>query len=188
MLRRIVIGLLIVANLCLLSVVLLSADAGNPEGPFAVYNITMKEYTVEVDGMEKDTPLQFEVGKLYELHFTNAGALQHEVLMGQNALVTDTEYNFHLDFERNLLDDVEVSVVGEMNGAEFVIGTAGLVEFEVNPGQELTISFTLPEDKIGDWQIGCFVSIDPEATDDNPGLTHFDLGMKLPVVVAASLD
>jgi uncharacterized cupredoxin-like copper-binding protein len=187
MLQRTAFRLFLVAGLCLLSVGLLTAqeDEAGAEEPFAVYNFSMQEFSFLVEGMEEGAPLQLEAGKLYELHFTNEGALMHELLAGQEALVTDAEHDYHLDFATNLLDDVEVSISGEMNGEPFIIGVAGLVEFELSPGQSLTISFTLPEEKVGEWEIACFSSIDPKATEENPGLTHFDLGMKVPVVVSA---
>jgi uncharacterized cupredoxin-like copper-binding protein len=184
MVRRTAFVLLLVFALGLVSLSPLSANGDEPGEPYAVYNITMKEYEFDVEDMEAGAPLEFEAGELYELHFTNAGEVEHEVLIGQNPLVTDAENNFHLDFEANLLDDVEVSIRGEMNDADFVIGVTGLIEFEINPGQELTLSFTLPEEKVGEWQIACFVSVDPDATEEEPGATHFDLGMTLPVVVS----
>lgn len=188
MFRRTVGVLLLVIALSLVSVSPLNANGDEPGEPYAVYNITMKEFEFHADDMEAMEPLEFEVGQLYELHFKNEGSLEHEVLIGQNPLVTDAEHNYHLDFDGNLLDDVEVSIRGEMNDADFVIGVTGLVEFELNSGQELTLSFVLPEDKIGEWEIACFVSVDPDATEDNPGATHFDLGMKWPIVVSAAMD
>jgi uncharacterized cupredoxin-like copper-binding protein len=151
-----------------------------------VYNISLTEYVIQVEGMEEGQALEFVVGQPYELHFSNDGTLEHEILVGQEALVTDTEMNYHLDFERNLLNDVETFIKGEMNGEDFAIGVSGLIEFEINPGQELTIGFTLPEEKLGEWEFACFVSSSPDATEEEPGLTHFDLGMMLPVMVLAA--
>jgi hypothetical protein len=127
-----------------------------------------------------------EVGKDYALHFTNNGTLTHEVLIGSQPIVI--EGGFHHDFTDSLLQDVEVEITGEMNDAEFAIGVTGLIEFEMAPLQELQIQFTLPETAIGEWELGCFVSLNPDtATEENPGAGHYDAGMHLIVnVVAAS--
>lgn len=186
--RYTVVGLCVAMSLALISAVLLSAqDVDVGDAPVS-YTVHLTEYMMHVDDMEMDAALEFEVGKEYQITFINDGSVEHEILIGQNALVTDAENNYHLDFETNLLDDVEMSILGEMDGKEFVVGVSGLIEFELNPGLQLTIDFTLPEDKVGDWELACFVSVDPEATEENPGITHFDLGMKMPVVVKAASE
>ncbi len=151
-----------------------------------VINVTLNEYHFIVEGQELDQPLQLESGTEYQIHFTNEGTLTHEVLIGSGPI--DIGNEIHHDFEEALLGDVEVSVTGQMNDEEFVIGVAGLNEFELDPGQALDITFTLPDSKIGTWEIGCFVSVNLDAPADNPGVGHYDLGMHLPVeVVAASM-
>ncbi len=160
----------------------LHAQEATPE-PTAPINITMTEYKFSVEGLDEGAPLQFETGKEYTLHFKNAGKLEHEVLIGSDPIVIKEGY--HHDFNNLLLSDVETTVSGQMNNDEFVIGTAGLNEFELKVGQEMTIDFTLPDDKVGDWEMGCFVSIDPNATEEDPGAGHYDIGMHIPVKVVA---
>ena len=185
MLRRTAMGLLIVLSLSLLAVAFVSAD-DNASAPNQIeYNISMKEYGFVVEGLNAGEPLTLQVGQPYTLHIKNEGTLAHEMLIGQDAIVTNKANNWHLDFAENLLGDVETDTSGVMNGAEFTIATPGMGEFELQPGQELSLSFTLPEGKVGNWQIGCFVFSDPNATDANPGVSHYDLGMKYPVVVTA---
>jgi hypothetical protein len=160
----------------------LHAQEATPDAP-APINISMTEYKFLVEGQDEGTPLQLETGKEYTLHFTNSGNLEHEVLIGSAPIVIKDGY--HHDFNNLLLADVETSISGQMNGDEFVIGAAGLNEFELKVGQEMSISFTLPEDKVGDWEMGCFVSLNPNATEEDPGAGHYDIGMHIPVKVIA---
>lgn len=186
MLRRTAMGLLIVLSLSLLAIAFVSADDDTTPPNVIEYNISMKEYGFVVDGLNKGDPLTLEVGQPYILHIKNDGTLSHELLIGQDANVSDSTHNYHLDFAANLLDGVETEFSGQMNDKQFTITTPGMGEFEIEPGQALSFGFTLPEDKVGNWQLGCFVFSDPNATDANPGITHYDLGMKLPVVVTAA--
>lgn len=162
---------------------LLAQDAGAE--PEDAINFTLSEYKIEIEGQGDNSALELETGKEYTLHFTNGGTLTHEVLIGSDPIVIAD--NYHHDFANLLLADVEVSITGEMNGAEFAIGVAGLNEFEINPGQEMTITFTLPDDKVGEWEMGCFVSLDPNAPEDDPGAGHYDVGMHIPVTVVAGM-
>jgi len=49
----------------------------------------------------------------------------------------------------------------------------------------MVTTFTLPDTKVGDWEMGCFISIKPDAPDDDPGAGHYDIGMHIPVSVVA---
>jgi len=177
-----VLGVLL-ATTFVLGVVDMYTQDDMPEEEVTVFNITMKDYQFVVEGQELNAPIQLEVGKPYTLHFIHEGADEHEVLIGEGAI--EVAADIHHDFTTSLLEDVEVSIVGQMNDNDFVIGVPGLNEFEMNPGQELSISFTLPEDKIGDWEMGCFVYLDKEATEENPSPTHYDAGMHLTINVVA---
>jgi uncharacterized cupredoxin-like copper-binding protein len=150
------------------------------------FTITMSEHQFAVEGQELGEAIQLEVGKPYTLHFVHAGELEHEVLIGQEAIVIGE--GMHHDFTSALLDDVETAIAGLMNDDDFVIEVAGLAEIEMNPGQELSISFTLPEEKIGEWEIGCFVFLDEEATKENPGPSHYDAGMHLSINVVPAAE
>lgn len=160
----------------------LHAQEATPE-PATAINVTMTEYKFLIEGQDENTPLKLQAGKEYEIDFKNSGNLKHEVLIGSDPIVIKDGY--HHDFNNLLLSDVEVEVSGQMNDKEFAIGVAGLNEFELNPGQELAIDFTLPDNKAGDWEMGCFVSVDPNATDEDPGAGHYDIGMHIPVNVVS---
>jgi uncharacterized cupredoxin-like copper-binding protein len=141
----------------------------------------MTEYQFQVEGQDLGTPLELKTGEAYKLHFTNAGKLPHEVLLGKDPI--EVKPRVHLDLEENLLQDVEVTIEGKMNDQDFEIVAPGLIEIQMMPSQELTLVFTLPEEKAGDWLMSCFTFVDPKATDENPGATHHDVGMHLPITV-----
>jgi uncharacterized cupredoxin-like copper-binding protein len=151
--------------------------------PIPVINITMTEYKFLVEGQTEDQPLQLETGSDYQLHFKNTGKLRHEVLIGSDPIIIEGGYKH--DFNNLLLSDVETEISNGADEPPFLIGVSGLNEFELSPGQELTIYFVLPDDKVGMWEMACFTSIDPNAPEDNPGAGHYDIGMHLPVNVVA---
>jgi hypothetical protein len=153
--------------------------------PLPIVNISLTEYKFSVEGEADDQPLQLETGATYRIHFKNVGLFKHEVLIGSDPKII--QGGFKHDFENLLLSDVEVEISSSEDNPQFVIGVPGLNEFELAPQQELMVSFTLPEDKIGAWEMACFVSIDPNAPEDNPGEGHYDVGMHIPVNVIAGI-
>jgi len=165
----------------------LAQDGANPAAPPAIeFNISLTDYNFAVEGLDAGKPLALTAGQTYRLHFSNDSAMKmgHEVLFGKNANVVAG--SSHLDYADSLLDDVEVLLSGTINGNDFVFVSSGMKELEVASGQALTIEFTLPDDKVGDWEIGCFEFLSTTNTDDNPGPTHYDVGMHIPVVVSAA--
>jgi uncharacterized cupredoxin-like copper-binding protein len=154
------------------------------EEPAAEIGITMSEYKFTLDGQPAGTPLQFQAGKLYTIHFKNSGKMHHEILMGSEPILIQDKY-LH-DYKNALLNGVEAELVGQMNGAEFTIVSTGTKEIELMPGQELAVTFTLPDDKVGDWEMACFSYVSEANNDNNPGPSHYDLGMKLPIKVVAA--
>ena len=126
--------------------------------------IELHEFNFTIAGGEANAPIVFQAGQPYSVVFANLGMMEHEVLIGRTVLV---ENGVPDGYETNLLDAVEVDVVGE--GWE--VGTSGFVEVELEPGESVTIHFTLPAELVGTGEIGCF----------NPG--HDQAGMLAPVVV-----
>lgn len=126
--------------------------------------IELHEYNFTVAGGEANAPIVFQAGQPYSVVFTNEGMMEHEVLIGRTVLVEDGVPD---GYETNLLDAIEVDVVGD----DWEVGTSGFVEVELEPGESVTIHFTLPAELIGTWEIGCFI----------PG--HYQAGMLAPVIV-----
>jgi uncharacterized cupredoxin-like copper-binding protein len=131
--------------------------------------ILMGEMFFQVEGQAKNAPIVLEAGKTYELVFKNVGTVLHEAKFGKG-LKTDDE-GAPVGYEENLFEDVEVKIEGDMAGGEFEIEAEGLEEIEISPGDTLKVIVTLPEEKVGEWEIGCFV----------PG--HYQAGMKAPLIV-----
>ena len=144
------------------------------------FDISMSEYKYVVAGQKEGDPIKLETGKPYRFVFHNVGTSEHEALFGQEPKILN---GFKHDFTNNLLEDVETTITNGQEESGFTIGAAGLAEFELLIKQDIAIEFTLPDDKVGDWELGCFVSLDPKATDDNPGAGHYDVGMHLPIMV-----
>jgi hypothetical protein len=161
--------------------VALSAPIKQASGEPITFNISMSEYKYVVDGQKEGDPIRLETGKPYRFVFHNIGTSEHEALIGQEPKIITG--GFKHDFTNNLLEDVETTITNGQEESGFTIGAAGLAEFELLTKQNLAIEFTLPDDKVGDWEMGCFVSLDPKAPEDNPGAGHYDVGMHLPVTV-----
>jgi len=161
--------------------VALSAPVKQAADAPTTFDITMTEYKYVVAGQKEGDPIKLETGKPYRFVFHNVGTSEHEALFGQEPKILN---GFKHDFTNNLLEDVETTITNGQEESGFTIGAAGLAEFELLIKQDIAIEFTLPDDKVGDWELGCFVSLDPKATDDNPGAGHYDVGMHLPITVA----
>lgn len=179
----IVSGLLLLAAFISGLSVMAQEDEIEPEA--IVFDISLIEYQIVINGLQPGDSLELEAGQPYTFNFVNDGTGEHEILFGQNAI--ELMEGSHLDYEVSLLDDVEVSISGLMGDKNFIIGVTGLIEFEVYPGQELSFTFTLPEDKVGEWEMGCFIFLNADATEENPSPTHFDVAMHRAIhVVSAS--
>jgi hypothetical protein len=151
-------------------------------------HITLSDFAFVVEGLDADQPLELETGQVYQLHFTNESYsnLEHEVLLGKEVEVV-SEGLVH-GYTEGLLGDLPVLLTSQMGGEAFIINAAGLNQFKIATGQEMTVEFTLTEDKIGDWELGCFVFLSEQFSMDNPGPSHYDVGMHLPVVVTMGMD
>ena len=176
--------LLVVVSLmvaCLLPLVAHSSPPKAQADEPTIFNITMKEYQFVVEGQKDGDPIQLETGKPYRFVIKNIGTQEHEVLIGSEPLTITGGYKH--DFTTNLLADVETVLTSGADESAFTIGAAGLNEFELLVDQQLAIEFTLPDSKVGDWEMACFVSLEPNAPEDNPGPGHYDVGMHIPVKI-----
>ena len=151
-------------------------------------NISLTDYNFLVEGQDVTDPLELQAGQVYQLHFVNNSLLDtsHEVLFGKDPMALDSSFNHQ--FMSALLGNTPVMLVGQMDTKDFMINAAGLNQFQLAPGQEITLQFTLPDDMAGEWELGCFVFLSTENSEENPGPTHYDVGMKLPIVVTAAMN
>jgi len=138
-------------------------------GQVTEVEILMGEFYFQVAGQPKNAPIVLQAGVTYELIFKNVGAVLHEAMFGQN-LKTDEAGN-PAGYEENLFEGVEVKIEGEMAGGKFEVEAEGLEEIEISPGDTLKVIVTIPAEKVGEWEIGCFI----------PG--HYEAGMRAPLIV-----
>lgn len=142
-----------------LLVAIASACSSSP--PPAEFTVEMTEFAF--------TPNEFEVrvGQEVTFHLVNNGALEHEFMVGRETMMMD---GMPGGFEHNMFEGEEPMVMGgdedhdmeEMGGMDH-----GFMVAVPKGGEEATLTFTVTEDMVGEWEIGCF-------TD---GGSHFNQGM-----------
>ena len=127
----------------------------------------------QVEGRAQNAPILLVAGKPYRLRAKNVGSALHELVMGRG--LTGQDAQGPQGYEEDLLHGVEVAVQGKAlaggEGRAFEVEALGLAELELDPGVELTVEFTLPRDRAGVWEMGCFA----------PG--HYQAGMHVPLEV-----
>lgn len=145
---------------------------GNEHEDAHEIQISMGEMYFKVEGQAQGEPLRLEVGERYELVFVNEGAMLHEVLLGRDVVEEQgipSGYQEHLLREIEVGMEVEIEAEGASRALE--VEAFGLEELELDPAVSVAVSFELPADRKGSWELGCFV----------PG--HYEAGMKLPIIV-----
>ncbi len=115
---------------------------------FQVHSINGEE--VE---MEKNAPITIHAGQRHLIRFENVGTVEHEVHFGRNP-----------DLEARVYKE---NLFGE-HGEEAALGFLGL---HLLPGESATLHIWVPEDKKGEWEIGCFM----------PG--HYEAGQRAPLII-----
>lgn len=114
--------------------------------------------------------LEFQVGQEVTLHLTNSGALEHEIMFGRDVMMMDGMPNgFNVDmFETAGVEpdvSVEMSMETEAEGDEHSEGDEHMEEdghsgFMVKvpvTHDVYTMTFTVTEDMVGEWEMGCFL-------------------------------
>ncbi|MGB5844336.1 MAG: hypothetical protein WBG94_07825 [Anaerolineales bacterium] len=114
--------------------------------------------------------LEFQVGQEVTLHLTNSGALEHEIMFGRDVMMMDGMPNgFNVDmFETAGVEpdvSVEMSMETEAEGDEHTEGDEHMEEdghsgFMVKvpvTHDVYTMTFTVTEDMVGEWEMGCFL-------------------------------
>ena len=148
-------------------------------------NIALSDYHFIVDGQKPDAPLALQAGQDYQITFTNKSEskMAHEVLFGKNVTKLG---NFAHTYTDPLLSDVPVMLTSPSD-SDFMVNVAGLDQFQIGVDKSVTIEFTLPDSKVGDWEMGCFEYLSMSDSDTHPGPTHYDVGMHLPITVTAAM-
>jgi plastocyanin len=138
-----------------------------PAGPAGPQRITLKMEEYRFD----PATITVKAGQEVRLTLVNQGKETHELMIGREL---KTENGRPAGFHQNFFEGITVKA--ERGGK--AIDVRELMEEEeeehgfmvvLEPGSEpVTLIFTVPADKAGEWQMGCF---------ENDG-AHWDLGMQ----------
>jgi uncharacterized cupredoxin-like copper-binding protein len=139
--------------------------AGTPE-PVS-YDIDMTDFAFNPDNLE------FKVDQQVTLNLTNSGALVHEIMFGRNVMMMDNRPSGYQEdmfavggVTPEVLQVDEPEEEEEMHEHEgFMVGVA--------ESGTARIRFTVTQEMIGEWEMGCF---------EQDGV-HYDAGMKGTVTV-----
>lgn len=146
---------------------MLAACSSSP--PPAEFTVEMTEFAYSPDTIE------VQVGQEVTIHLVNKGALNHEFMVGHDAMMME---GMPSGFEHNMFEGHEPEVMGangEMmssdehdSGMEDMEGMDhGFMVMVNRDDVEKTLKFTVTEDMVGEWQIGCF----------SDGGSHYEQGM-----------
>jgi uncharacterized cupredoxin-like copper-binding protein len=116
--------------------------------------IDVGEYFFRVRGQPPGAPLVLTAGERTEIVFWNEGRMLHEVYFGRDVVM---EAGRPDGYAIQLFDGVEVEVLGRMAGRYFKIEAGSLLEIYLHPRQRLRVFFTMPAEKRGTWEMGCFL-------------------------------
>jgi plastocyanin len=150
--------------------ILAACSSQAPPKPLEM-TINMTEYAFE------PADLEFQIGKEVTLHLTNSGALEHEIMFGRDVMMTDGMPNGYMVdmFESAGIEPVVSVEESEETAPEGEEHTEGDEHSEVDEHAEdehahsgfmiqvpvthdiYTMSFTVTEDMVGEWEIGCFL-------------------------------
>jgi hypothetical protein len=152
-------------------VLLLAAACGGAKPEPANITIEMSEYAFTPETIE------LQVNQDVTLNLVNIGALDHEIMIGRDVMMMDNRPNgYQVDFFENA--GVEPTVeMGEMGEGDHEHEDeemhSGFMVLLPENGGTATMKFTVTEDMVGEWEMGCF---------EQEGV-HYTAGMVGTVVV-----
>jgi hypothetical protein len=127
--------------------VLLFDPGGDRPGRDGILEITVQDYSL--------TPAAFTVpaGEAVRLIFVSENEFTQNLTIGRSEI---EEGGRPIGFQEDLLADLEVRV--DPSSAWIApTSTFDTVTLSVKPGASVTLDVTLPEDRVGVWQIGCYL-------------------------------
>lgn len=133
-----------------------------------------KEFTVEMTEFAY-TPniIEVQVGDEVVIHLKNKGALLHEFMVGRNMMM---EGAMPAPFENNMFEKQGPVMSGGSTNHDMGAMGGGDHGFMVSipqGGEDMTMTFTVTEDMVGEWEIGCFAD----------GGSHYTQGMTGKLIV-----
>jgi plastocyanin len=129
--------------------------------------------------------IELKVGQQVIFTLMNKGEKDHELMIGQNVMMMDGVPN---GFEHDMFEGMEPMVMkGEAMGDNMEnmdhdeedmedMDHAGFMVLVPQGSENTTVTFTVTEDMVGEWEMGCF-------EDDGQ---HYDDGMKGKLVVKSN--
>ncbi len=143
-------------------VVCLAATSALAAGARKV-TVTMKEFSFQ------PAKIQLKVGEVVDLTLRNAGQVSHDWMAGSDIVNSQEEKGFRKDLVA-LLKPTEAGrkFAAERPGAPSKPDSIKRISrgFEIEPGGEVTLRFTVPATAKGDWQMACVLT------------GHYESGMK----------
>ncbi len=142
-----------------IGLVFVACGGGTPDS--VTYDITMTEYAFTPEN------LTFKVGQEVTLNLANPGQLQHEIMFGREVIEKDNRpAGYMVDMFEVGGVEPEVQQVGEPEHEEEEMHEGFMLVLPVDG--TATMKFTVTEEMVGEWEMGCF---------EQDGV-HYDAGMK----------
>ena len=107
-------------------------------------------------------------GKVVGIHVRNTGQIEHEIMFGR---AVNEEGGAPDGYHESLFESVDADLFVFRPEKMEIETEGGLAEVELEPGADVWIRATFPDDAKGTWEIGCFVS------------GHYEGGMKATLII-----
>ncbi len=158
--------LVAVAAVVALVLVLAGDREGDPGRPDAdgVVEVVMDRYQFEPDELfvTAESPVT--------LAFSNRGNNVHTVALGRTVVEED---GLQFGFREELLAGLSPTLVPQRARAG-PIGPDEPFRFYVEPGETVRLSVTIPAERVGEWEIGCFNACGAHYRAGLAGLVHVE--------------
>jgi uncharacterized cupredoxin-like copper-binding protein len=125
---------------------LVLAACGTAE-PATDVSVSMTEFDFEPDD------ITLPVGEEVTIRLTNDGDIRHEFMVGRDVMTDNGTPAGHM---HDFFDGIHPTVVPEDAVVADDHHAHGGFMVMLDPGQSADVTFTVPEGKTGEWEIGCF--------------------------------
>jgi plastocyanin len=105
--------------------------------------------------------IEAKVGQQVTLNLVNKGSLEHEIMFGRDVMMmNDHPSGYQHDMFEEAGVEPTVMMMENMEGMEESEheeeAHSGFMVFLAKTGDEATLTFTVSEDMVGEWEMGCF--------------------------------
>lgn len=152
----------IIVSIAILAIMSACQGAGSQPQPVSI-RMDLSEFTYN--------PQEIEVqdGQQVTLELVNIGNLDHEIMFGRDVMLVDGRPGGYMN---DLFASTGIDPHVDGGEMEEHMGHEGFTVL-VKPGESSTLSFTVSEGAVGDWEFGCF---------EQEGV-HYNAGMKGSLIV-----